>query len=763
MGTGAPETEGASAARCSRRRIAVLLCRARWLVLAFWIAATASALIWLPPIGGNGDAALGTLAPRHASAIQAEAESATAFGFPLLSRTVIVQRDPNGLSAAQQLRAVRLAAELTAHKLRGYKDILGALTVSNALGGPPFSREHSTAVLTYLFFTPHDSAGRRTTIARRLVRQQVSAPAHGVAGVTGEAPAHVEQYEVIKRHLGAVELATVLLVACVLGIRFRSVGAPLLALAAVGVSFVLATRGIAWLGQVLNLAVPQEVEPVMVVLILGVVTDYAVFFLSRFRGFLDAGQSRLAAAEQTTLTVSPIVLVAGLTVAAATAALLIAHLAFFRTFGPGLAETVLICLAVVLTLIPAALACFGAALFWPRVPKRPRGAARARASQARASTISFACQHPWTAVLACLVVIAAGASGLYALRLSNPVVKGLPATASARSAYRAATRAFAPGALSPTVVVVNGRGIAKRREALARLQSLIAAQPGIALVVGPGDNPLRISFHAALAKDGNAARYFVVLNTDPLGAQAISTVRHLQGRMSALLRSAGLPNAKAVYAGDTALSAETINDTLSDLRRTAPAALVAMLVILIIYLRAIVAPLYLIAASMLSFAAALGIGVYVFQGLLGEGGLAFFVPFVAAVLLISLGSDYNVYLIGNIWQEAGRRKLSEAVPIAATRSSRAITLAGLILAASFAVLAIIPLEEFRQIALIMTVGLLIDAMLVRPILVPALVTIVGSRSSWPGRRLDPAMLPQGWQRTYGPRSALESRPRSGRP
>jgi RND superfamily putative drug exporter len=296
--------------------------------------------------------------------------------------------------------------------------------------------------------------------------------------------------------------------------------------------------------------------------------------------------------------------------------------------------------------------------------------------------------------------------------------------------------------VSPTVVLVNAPRVGTQRAALARLQALIAAQPGIALVLGAGDNPLNISFGAALATSGNAARYFVVLDSDPLGAQAISIVRHLQKQMPGLLKRAGLPGAQAAYAGDTALSAETINDTLGDLGRIAPVSLAAMLLILIIYLRALVAPLYLVAASMLSFAAALGITAYVFQGLLGEGGLSFFVPFIAAVLLISLGSDYNVFLIGNIWEEARRTSLRDAVATGATRSARAITLAGFILAGSFALLFIIPLEEFRQIALVMTIGLLLDSLLIRTILVPALVMIVGAASSWPSRRFQEAQRPE---------------------
>ena len=735
-------TGGRSSRRHLWHRVAVLWCRYPWTVIGFWVAATAAAIVWLPSIGQQGGGALGALAPKNAAAVQAEVESATGFAFPLLSRTTIVQRDPHGLSRKDQARAIRLAERLTQHKVPGYGDILGALWMTNSLGAPPFSREHSTTMLTYLFFKAHDSAGRRATIADRLLRQHVYAPPGGIAGVTGEAPAHVEQRDVIHDHLGLVELATVLLVAIALAARFRAVGAPLLALGTVGVAFELASHLVAWIGRVAGLSVPQEVEPVMVVLILGVVTDYTIFFLARFRECLAEGLPRPVAAERTARAVSPIVFVAGLTVVAATAALLVAHLAFFRVFGPGLAVTVATCVIVVLTLVPAVLAAVGSAVYWPWRPGGVAGRTRDRARHARVRTIVFACDHPWRAVLVCLAVVAAGASGLYDLRLSNPVVKGLPPTSDARGAYRAATKAFAPGVVSPTVVLVHAPGVSRHRAALTRLQALIASQPGIALVLGAGDNPLNITFGAALAASGKAARFFVVLDADPLGAQAISTLRHLQKQMPALLARAGLRDARAAYAGDTALSAETINDTLSDLQRIAPVSLAAMLLILIVYLRALVAPLYLVAASMLSFAAALGITTYVFQGLLGEGGLSFFVPFIAAVLLISLGSDYNVFLIGNIWEEARRTSVRDAVAKAATRSARAITLAGFILAGSFALLFIIPLEEFRQIATVMTIGLLLDCLLIRTVLVPALVMIVGAVSSWPSPRLGGAVGPE---------------------
>jgi putative drug exporter of the RND superfamily len=127
--------------------------------------------------------------------------------------------------------------------------------------------------------------------------------------------------------------------------------------------------------------------------------------------------------------------------------------------------------------------------------------------------------------------------------------------------------------------------------------------------------------------------------------------------------------------------------------------------------------------------------VWVFQDLLGRDGVIFYVPFAAAVLLVSLGSDYNIFSVGYIWEEARRRPLPEALAVAVPRSTRAITAAGIALAASFALVALIPLAPFEELAFTVAVGVLVDAFVVRSLLVPALVSLVGRASGWPGRRL----------------------------
>ncbi len=157
----------------------------------------------------------------------------------------------------------------------------------------------------------------------------------------------------------------------------------------------------------------------------------------------------------------------------------------------------------------------------------------------------------------------------------------------------------------------------------------------------------------------------------------------------------------------------------------------------LLFLRSLLAPAYLLAASVLAVFATLGLAMLICRAVLGSASTVYFVPFAAGVLLVSLGSDYNVFVVGRIWGEARRRPISDAVAIAAPGASRAITTAGVALAASFAMLAVIPLEQFRQLAVTMAVGVILDAIAVRSLLVPALVALFGRLGMWPGNRRKP--------------------------
>jgi RND superfamily putative drug exporter len=361
---------------------------------------------------------------------------------------------------------------------------------------------------------------------------------------------------------------------------------------------------------------------------------------------------------------------------------------------------------------------------------------RRRLSRLRIAILRQPTRRPVVTALACAIPLLALATGLLRLEVGNRTIGALPQGSEPRVAYRQASEGFAPGILSPTVILVEDEGIAQKRPQLRRLQDLIAERPAVAAVLGLRQVRLPVEFGAVLSSTGDAARFFVVLDRNPLGSRAIAAVLRLEEDLPELLRQAGLTGAEANLAGDTALSAETVTKSRQDLARVVPVSTLLVFVILALFLRALVAPLYLVLTSLLALAASIGLTVFVFQDILGHGELAFYVPFAAVVLLVALGSDYNVYLVGRVWDEARRRdSLREAVEVAGIKAAGAITIAGLVLAASFASLALVPLRPFQELGFAVSLGLLIDAFIVRSLLAPALITLVGERSGWPGTRL----------------------------
>ncbi len=730
---------------------AALIVKLRFFIVAFWVVAAVLLTVELPSIREAQTGAVGDLVPKDASALDAELRSSKLFRFPLLSRVLVVQRDRDGLSAIEQARVARRAAAINRGRYPELRRVGGALPITNALGRPPFSRERSTTAITYLYFAPDVSRDDRQILAERFINRRIKPDYEGFVGTTGTISARAEQASLMEDSLPLVETATLLLVLLVVGIHFRAVGAPLVNLGAVAIAYLVSIRLIAWIGQRLGISVPSEVQPVVVVLLFGVVTDYSIFFMSRIRRRMADGDEAREAAVRGTAELLPIIFVAGITVVAATASLVVAELGFFKAFGPGMAMAILIGLMVALTLVPAVLGIGGRWLFWPRRPGIEATLEQAaeetpteeRGRPRRTRAVRLATRRPVATAVVCGALLLASASGLLRIEVGNPLIRGLPDESSPREGYVMASRGFAPGILSPTVIIVEGQGITRERRKLARLQRRLAHRSGVARVVGPADQPTDRAFGAVLSRTGAAARYFVVLRSDPLGARAIEDLRRIRAGMPVMLRDAGLSTADVGYAGDTALVEETIDKTVTDTRRVTPAAIAVVVLVLAVFLRALVAPFYLVLVALLGLAASLGIAVYVFQGILGHQEITYYVPFAAAVLLLSLGSDYNVFLVGRIWAEARRRPLPEAVSVAGARAAAPITIAGLVLAASFAVLALVPVRPFAELALTMAAGLLIDALLVRTLLVPALITLVGYRSGWPGARLRPLMRSRG--------------------
>jgi hypothetical protein len=332
-------------------------------IVALLVAAAVASVRYLPGVSSLPDAGVRALLPANTPAERAEAESARLFGSSLLARTAVVQRDPAGLSPAAQRRTVRFALRLDQDRLPRFPRGSRALPYLNTRGMLPGSRESSTAAITYLAFpsslSPQDQRKYADRYAGALSRP--GAPAYA----TGFVPGSVTQSIEVAHGLRWVEIASVLLVAAILGLYLRSVLAPLVTLAAAGIAYAISIGVVSWLSRSSGVHLDREVEPIVVVLLLGVVTDYSVFFLAGMRGRLAEGEGPREAASRATADVVPIVFTAGLLVAAGLATLRLAGIGFVQTLGPAMAVVVLVSLGVSIALVPAAMRIFGRALFWP--------------------------------------------------------------------------------------------------------------------------------------------------------------------------------------------------------------------------------------------------------------------------------------------------------------------------------------------------------------------------------------------------------------
>lgn len=709
--------------------------RMRWLVVGFWMAAVGAVVLHLPALGHAGTD-LNDLVSADNPAVQSEVRSLEKFGFPVLSRVAVVQRDPGGLSRETQQRAIERAKAVSERKYPDAPTIVAAVPVMNTAQLFPGSEENSTTIITFLFTAPDLSLANQLAAARQFVAAHFDASDH-VIGVTGSVPARVTQGQLVLSSLPLLEAVTIAAVLLIVAISFRSLIAPLFTLVVSGAAILLTLHIGAALAQRLGIAVPQETQPLLVALLLGVVTDYVVFYLTAMRSKLASGAGRLAAVEWATARFTPIIATAGATAAAGTGALIVADSPAFRAFGPGMALAVFIGMVVAVTLVPALLAILGSAALWPGRRQPPRDEA-APPTRAHAKLWARALTHPGFAAVVLLLSIGgllAAALPARHLNLGLSMIHALPASHPARQAAVQAETGFADGILSPTELLVQGTGVASRQAELSQLQQSLAQEKGVAAVLGPGDRFLPEDLTLFDAKDGTAVRYLLILSDDPLGGRAVETLSRLRDDLPGMLDRAGLTSVQTSFGGDTAVAKAMVDQTVHDLGRIAIAALLVNLLFLVLFLRALVAPLLLLACNVLAIAATLGFTTLLFQDVLGYHGLTFYVPFAAAVLLVALGSDYNIFGVGHAWEEAQVRPLREALAVTIPQSARAIRTAGFTLALSFGLLVLVPLRPFRELAFALSVGILIDVFLVRSLLVPSLLTVVGPASGWPGRQL----------------------------
>ncbi|HEX5369821.1 MAG TPA: MMPL family transporter [Dehalococcoidia bacterium] len=710
-----------------------LLIALRWLIVPFWIGLAIAARVEVKPLQTSTEGGLIAAVPEDLPAIQAQINSFPQFGLPILSRTIVVTQYQNGLDLQAQANVASQTLQIgkMLHDTSNPNLIVAVPYWNLSLQNQPQGVQPSV-VMTYLFFNADASVGESLAVAHRYASLISEATNAQYAGVTGSLAAGEEQSNKTESAFSTVEIAALIAVVLVVAIRFRAIGAALVTLVTVGIAYSVAFAALQLAEEHLGLIVPAAARPLVSVLLLGIVTDYVILFLTTYRdAYVESGTATLAA-QTASSRITRTIATACLIVVAGSLALLAAQIVFLPRIAPSLAASLTIGFVVAATFTPCLLGIIGKAVFWPTLPHEVGEQMR----------LNQWLEHLVVRPLIALPVLAIALAGLGLAavfvghaRLAANLISDLPSSSEpAHAAAVAEKGGLDPGLVGPTGLILNQPGIGQHLDAVTSLQDKISKEPGVKAAVGPAQTMGLLPPGVVVAPDGNAARLLLIFDSSPYSSDAIQTYRDLKSNLPDLLRSSGLDGAGFEFTGDTAVSSQIAGRSLSDAIKVSALLIAAEFVILLIFTRALLAALLLVAIAVLVTLAALGFTAFVSDAIWGSASMTFYVPIAAMVLLLSLSSDYNLFLIGQIWREREVRPMREAIATSGARASWAILTASFALAASFALLAIVPLTAFRQLAIAVSAGILADTLIVRPLVVPALLSLLGRLSTWPSKR-----------------------------
>jgi RND superfamily putative drug exporter len=535
--------------------------------------------------------------------------------------------------------------------------------------------------------------------------------------VTGDVGFNTDAEEIFGSLDVKLLLATVLLVLILLGAIYRSPWIALMPIIVVAFAYTIA-QGLIYFYAKSGATVSDNSTSIFVVLMFGVGTDYCLLLVSRYREELRRWEDKHDAMRHALERSGPAILASGTTVAVSMLVLLLAENGGVTSLGPVAAIGVACVLLAGLTLLPAMLAIGGRRAFWPRkhvVAFDPEHAVLEGAGWWRRFG-DRVLQRPGLALTATLLLFAIGALGLLAYKEDYSTTTFFKKSTESVDGFRVLERAFPAGTLAPTNVLVERTDGPVRPADVAAARRLAATQPGVAAVTQT----------QARSRDGRIARFDVIFEDDPYHVETLNRIPDLRDRLHRL--GSGVD---VLVGGGTAIQYDYAHASRRDIKIVVPVALVLIAVILAILLQALVAPLVLIASVVISFFGTFGLSVLFFRFVAGDEGVDASLPIFAFIFLVALGIDYTIFLMSRVREEARRFGTREGTLRALSATGPVITSAGIILAGTFSVLMTLPVTFAFDIGFMVAVGILLDTFVVRTIMVPAAVELIGDKIWWP--------------------------------
>jgi RND superfamily putative drug exporter len=731
--------------------------RFKFLVVVAWVVVTILATRFLPSIGDVAKDTTSGFLPANSPSMQAAALAAPFQDSSLAAATLVIARD-GGLTAADNA-----AVDQLENQIRGVNRVKTVIDLG--VSGDGQARQALIEVAVVAF-----SGGPEATSAVDAIRGTfASAASSGLqVHLTGELASQIDSVSASGSSQSSTSELSLLFIIVLLVLAFRAVLAPIVTLLPAIFVLVLSGPVIAESTKI-GVQVSSITQLLLIVLVLGAGTDYGVFLVFRVREELRRGLSPSEAVVQSVSRVGESITFSALTVIAALISLVLAEFAFYQSLGPALAIGIALMLLAGLTLLPALLAIFGRAVFWPtgaaphkanRVGLWDRIGVEATRKPATTLVAGVALFVVLGATLLTTGVagfgdVSSSPSGTDSAAGDAVIAAHFPASNAGRSAVlfqfpqtvwddpSVLTRAQAGlsglSEFSGVVGPLNPNGIPLTTDQLVQLHSQLGAARDLPAVPADAsvDPKLYNAYRATgqlISPDGHVAQFSVLFaNGDASSPAVLDSVPGMRDDVTRVATAAGATTS-GVF-GNVAFAYDVAHISGSDLVRIIPIVAILIALLLAIVLRSLVAPLYLVASIVLSYLAALGLVGIVFVHLGGQDGLNFILPFLMFVFLMALGSDYNILIMSRIREEAHELPLRDAVARAIGRTGSTITTAGMILGGSFAVLAVAGGSagggQIQQIGYGVAAGVLMDTFLLRSLLVPSLVVLLGRWNWWP--------------------------------
>jgi RND superfamily putative drug exporter len=500
-------------------------------------------------------------------------------------------------------------------------------------------------------------------------------------------------------------IVTASVVAVLLVVTYRSPILWLVPLAVIGFADGLSTAVGTVVSHITGLMFDGATAGITIVLVFGAGTNYALLLISRYREELSGTDDHRAALRTAVSRAGPAVIASNATVVLALATLVFAAAPATRSLGVHAACGLVIAVLLVLLAMPPLLSLFGTRLFWPFIPHRgKRTVLTAGVWHTVATSVT---RHAGGVAATSIVVLGAMVVGLFATPIGLSQTEQFRVKAEAVTGYETLSAHFPSGMTDPTIVIGHSAHAAGVAQA-------ITATPGVSTSTEAGSSASGLT------------RWTVILDAPPASPAAFKTI-------AALRESVKSADPAAMVGGPDAQALDSRDAAVHDRHVLIPVILLVVLIVLYVLLRAALAPLVLVSVMVLSALSALGLGGWASVHVFGMPALDYTTPLFAFLFLVALGVDYTIFLVSRAREETTGYGTREGIVRAVSATGPVITSAGIVLAAVFCVLAVLPLIVLTQLGVIVGLGILLDTFVVRTVVVPALFTVIGPRIWWPTR------------------------------